>query len=234
MSEPTRQQIKEAFKKAIERWEKIVEDVGHYEITKCPLCLLFSDKPCSCNEHLCPIALCVKDSVCENTPFIEFRDDHTPANALAELNFLRKVYIWWMEKESKEIYEQWLRDNKVEKKQEKKEGRKVGYCQASPCKYLHLDGSCSFKEYCEHKPPEEKKEEWRNISTENLVVEIKDCGKSLGCYFVITDNDELRIIAKRECYIDKENHLHMKFNKSYSSKYNVIVENGNFRILKKT
>ena len=37
MNEPTREQIKEAFKETIERWEKIVEDVEYYKGTDCQL-----------------------------------------------------------------------------------------------------------------------------------------------------------------------------------------------------
>ncbi len=196
MSEPTRQEIKEEFKKTIKRWEKIAEDVGYFHKSECLLCLLESldGEHYVCSQS-CPIRLYTENVSCNGTPYTTFFSDKTPENALAELNFLRKVYIWWME----------------EKEKDKKWEGLTGY----------------VKE-------EKKKEEWHDIPTENLVVEIKDCGKSLGCYFVITDNDELRIIAKRECYIDKENHLHMKFNESYSSKYNVIVENGNFRILRKS
>jgi hypothetical protein len=94
MTEPTRQQIKEAFKETIERWEKIVEDVDYFERSHCELCPLFH----LCSEtKACPIVIYTKETNCSGTPYLNFWNDRTPANALAELNFLRKVYIWWME-----------------------------------------------------------------------------------------------------------------------------------------
>ena len=119
MSEPTREQIKEAFKETIERWERIVEDVGYHDKSHCFLCTLFPGYIASCNPSVCPVALYAKDSVCDGTPYPEFRDNKTPANALAELNFLRKVYIWWMEKEVNNILEKYgIDDLKEEKKEE--------------------------------------------------------------------------------------------------------------------
>ena len=99
MNEPTREQIKEAFNKTIERWEKIVEDVSYYNRSTCVLCELFPGA--ACKEKICPVAIYAKQSVCHGTPYWDFTHDKTPANALAELNFLRKVYIWWMEREEK-------------------------------------------------------------------------------------------------------------------------------------
>ena len=119
MSEPTREQIKEAFNKTIERWERIVEDVGHHNKSHCSLCSLFPDHIGSCNKNVCPIGLYTKSSICEHTPYFTFQEDKTPANALAELNFLRKVYIWWMEKEVNKVFEKYgIDDLKEEKKEE--------------------------------------------------------------------------------------------------------------------
>ncbi len=100
MSEPTRQQIKEAFGETIDRWEKIVEDIQYYECSDCPLCSLFPGA--TCEKDICPVGIYVKRGACDDTPFWKFTEDNTPANALAELNFLRKVYIWWMEEEEKD------------------------------------------------------------------------------------------------------------------------------------
>ncbi len=106
MREPTRQQIKEAFNKTIERWEGIMEDPKYFNRTNCKLCTLDNDKgdeTYHCNNS-CPI----KDygdanhSGCAETPYIAFFKDKTSANALAMLNFLRKVYIWWMEEKEKD------------------------------------------------------------------------------------------------------------------------------------
>ena len=113
--EPTRQQIKEAFKKTIERWERIVEDVSYFERSSCDLCPLFSN----CSESkACPIVLYTKGTNCRNTPYINFHNDKTPANALPELNFLRKVYIWWVEKEKDDWGIGVVRAREEEKKEE--------------------------------------------------------------------------------------------------------------------
>jgi hypothetical protein len=160
MSEPTREQIKEAFNKTIERWEKIVEDVSYFSQSCCELCKLSPD-PGPCEKKLCPVALYTESFGCNLTPYQIFTQDKTPANALAELNFLRKVYIWWMEGEKKgESVMDYMR------KEEKKEGRKVGVCRAIACQFLQEDDGCSFAGYCTHKLLEEKKEEWVDVSKE--------------------------------------------------------------------
>ena len=106
MSEPTRQEIKEEFKKTIERWEKIVEDVDYFKGSSCSLCTLENiegDFYQRCNDS-CPIVNFNEEdhSTCFNTPYTRFYATRKREDALAELNFLRKVYIWWMEKEKKE------------------------------------------------------------------------------------------------------------------------------------
>ena len=120
MSEPTREQIKEAFIKTIERWERIVEDVDFFHETECSLCLLEGTADEYVCSQLCPVRLYTELTSCGGTPYGKFFHDKTPANALVELNFLRKVYIWWIEKE--EILE--IKGNKFygnEMKEEKKE-----------------------------------------------------------------------------------------------------------------
>ena len=99
MKEPTRQQIKEAFKETVERCEKIVEDPEYYHKSECKLCGLY-DEDQACHRY-CPIRLYGDYEVCRNTPHDAFLSgaDNASEVALAELNFLRKVYIWWMEKE---------------------------------------------------------------------------------------------------------------------------------------
>lgn len=118
MPEPTREQIKEAFKATIDRWEKIVEEPDYYHRSECELCLLESANY-KCNNS-CPIKN-YKDgyqSGCTNTPYGDFFRNKTPENALAELNFLRKVYIWWMEKEAKKILDKVAMCGKEEKKED--------------------------------------------------------------------------------------------------------------------
>lgn len=192
MPEPTREQIKEAFNKTIERWERIVGDVSYYYNSNCALCDIAPLKH-KCSEKNCPIFTFTDVSGCDNTPYPTFVAQKTPANALAELNFLRKVYIWWMEKEANKI----------------------------------LDKVAMYGK------EEEKKEEWEKLTNKDLVVLIKECGETFGCFLMITDNNELRINQKRKCYLDKENCLHMEFYKLDNPKYKLKVENGNFRILKK-
>ena len=115
MSEPTREQIKEAFKKTIERWEKIVEEPTFYHSSSCALCQMHPTG--NCQPTTCPVAIYTSSRGCIGTPYQDFNYNRTPANAIAELNFLRKVYIWWMEKEEKgEPLMDYLR--KEEKKEE--------------------------------------------------------------------------------------------------------------------
>lgn len=102
MTEPTRQQIKEAFKETIKRWEKIVEEPSYYHESDCQMCRLFSPGDMNCAADLCPIAIYVDDETCRNTPYATFCHNKTSANALAELSFLREVYIWWVEEEEKD------------------------------------------------------------------------------------------------------------------------------------
>ena len=114
MSEATREEIKEAFKKTIDRWQRIFEDPDYYYSSNCPLC----DLPLvrlGCLEKGCPIALYTKTGGCKNTPYEKFELNKTPENALAELNFLRQVYIWFIEKgkyikglEQEEKKEEWV------------------------------------------------------------------------------------------------------------------------------
>lgn len=121
MTEPTRQQIKEAFKKTIERWERMVEDVDYFHETECSLCLLEATDDFYVCTEFCPIRLHTSKSFCHGTPYTNFFRDKTPANALAELNFLRKVYIWWMEEGEKDKKWESLTGYKREIKEEKKE-----------------------------------------------------------------------------------------------------------------
>lgn len=122
MKEPTRQQIKEAFQKTIERWERIVEDVDYFDESECDLCLLEGTKEDYVCSQLCPVRLYGKKGYCNGTPYKDFFRSRTPENALAELNFLRKVYIWWMEGELNKIFDKWgasvVRARKEWKKEE--------------------------------------------------------------------------------------------------------------------
>lgn len=114
MPEPTRQQIKEAFKKTIERWERIAEDADYFNETECALCELGGkDGEYICSK-LCPVRLYTNCGACGGTPYSTFYHDKTPANALAELNFLRKVYIWWVEQEEGVKLVDYLRKEKKE------------------------------------------------------------------------------------------------------------------------
>ena len=113
--EPTRQQIKEAFKETIERWEKIVEDVEYLYSSSCALCGV--REGVGCKEKGCPIFFYIGFPSCNDTPYIKFEHNKTSANALAELNFLRKAYIWWMEKEANKILDKVAMYGKEEKKE---------------------------------------------------------------------------------------------------------------------
>ena len=104
--EPTRDEIKKAFQDSIARWERIVEDVDYYKGTDCALCNL-GDAHNSCNND-CPIVEYSGERVCVGTPFNDYHTDKTPENALAELNYLRKVYIWWIERGKKDKPQEWV------------------------------------------------------------------------------------------------------------------------------
>jgi len=118
MLEPTREQIKEAFKKTIERWERIVEDVDYFSESDCDLCLLEGTKEDYVCSQLCPVSLYGEKSHCHGTPYSNFFHVRTTENALAELNFLRKVYIWWTEKGANKILDKVAMYGKQEKKEE--------------------------------------------------------------------------------------------------------------------
>jgi len=115
MPEPTREQIQKAFKETIERWEKIVRNPDYYVESNCQLCLLNGDTSC---HSSCPIRDYGDHAVCRGTPYVAFAYDQTSENALAELNFLRKVYIWWIEGEGKKNGWMFIKVNKEEKKEE--------------------------------------------------------------------------------------------------------------------
>jgi len=106
MIEPTREQIKEAFKATIERWEKVVEDPSYYHKSECKLCGVYGEDQ-TCHKY-CPIQLYGPHHVCRNTPHDKFSGHNDSENALAELNFLRKVYVWWIEEEEEEKKEEWV------------------------------------------------------------------------------------------------------------------------------
>jgi len=108
MSEPTREQIKEAFQGTIARWERIVEDPSYYHKSDCWLCQVYGEfEGDKCCHKYCPIRLYGDYPVCKNTPHDDFcahisserlkLKETLVLDAIAELNFLRKVYIWWME-----------------------------------------------------------------------------------------------------------------------------------------
>lgn len=99
---PTKKQIKEAFRETIERWGKIVNNLSYYEESYCSLCTLENvpgDICMSCN-HSCPIRNYKDENhyCCVKTPYGNFYHNRTPENALVELNFLREVYIDFLEK----------------------------------------------------------------------------------------------------------------------------------------
>ena len=144
MSEPTRQQIKEAFKETIERWEKIVEDVSYFSKSSCKLCDLESFNSCN---RFCPIANYdgQDHEGCVGIPWHDFAYKRTPENALAELNFLRKVYIWWIEKE---------KPTGVVRKEEKKEEWVDVTEEIELSLHAHYDGYCDIHFHLKSDPQE--------------------------------------------------------------------------------
>ena len=110
-----------ALKESIDKWERVV--VGHMErgVTDCPLCREFyisTSQKCDLN---CPIKRKTNRDVCRGTPYgqwiLSFRNLETHEGrsistsrfkeeslvaAKAELQFLKDLYIEWLEKAKKE------------------------------------------------------------------------------------------------------------------------------------
>lgn len=125
----TRSQVKEAFRGTLDRWEKIVKDPSYHSDTFCQLCTLELDYPAMsqndqrCNES-CPIRSYNEGYhyACSNTPYSAFTNYQTTENAQAELDFLREVYVDFLEKELKESIEhiKACKASKAEAEEEKK------------------------------------------------------------------------------------------------------------------
>jgi len=106
----TKKKIMEAFRKTISRWERIAEDPSHYDESYCHLCALENkegDISQLCNES-CPVKNYKGKShpVCIDTPYHVFHRNRTKESALVELNFLREVYLDFLEDEIQEKVEE--------------------------------------------------------------------------------------------------------------------------------
>ena len=98
-NKPTYEEKLRALKETIKRWERIAdkEDYEYYNNTNCPLCMLSDGNP-SCWDG-CPIREKTGRYMCCGTPFHAFNTNHTKENALAEVVFLKNLYIEMLEKE---------------------------------------------------------------------------------------------------------------------------------------
>ena len=95
---PTFEEILKACKKSIKHWEEVAEDpeneaTSEYE---CALCELFFFKSDECVG--CPIYEKTGHINCVETPFLAFIENRTRENALAEVVFLKNLYIEMLEK----------------------------------------------------------------------------------------------------------------------------------------
>lgn len=129
-------ELKKAFRKTIERWEKIVDDVTYFARSDCDLCawaLRYAEKgrtACS----VCLIGKKCEDKRCYGTPYADFEKAKTKENALRELVFLKDLYIELIEcpkphslldgasdEYKKELAELWEKKRGMREKRAKKE-----------------------------------------------------------------------------------------------------------------
>lgn len=89
-----------AFRRTLERWEKIVENPEYWRESSCVLCDVEEE---GCID--CPIRLFTDNDSCSDTPYNNFYVNRTIENAITELAFLHKVYSWYLEQEVKEVEE---------------------------------------------------------------------------------------------------------------------------------
>lgn len=80
-----------ALKESIEKWEK--RAAGDHTLPlgvhACPLCVLNVLRTGTCNK--CPIFEKTGEHSCENTPYVNYVDNATNANAQRELDFLKSL-----------------------------------------------------------------------------------------------------------------------------------------------
>lgn len=99
----SKEKIREAFRKTISRWQKIVKDPDYFKGTYCYLCILENDEDNDrqkCNDS-CPIKNYKGEDhwACCDTPYNTFFDHQTKENARVELTFLCEVFIDFLEDE---------------------------------------------------------------------------------------------------------------------------------------
>ena len=164
----TKEQIKEAFRKTISRWEMITKDVKYFEESKCSLCLLENapgDPFMSCNKS-CPIQSYKgkEHTCCNDTPYGNFYEERDYESALVELNFLREVYLDFLENEMQRKLDELSMAMKAEAEEAKEEWVDItkeiewrlhqspctrgywirGYYEGEPIVWLDNDGINSF------------------------------------------------------------------------------------------
>lgn len=167
----TKEQIKEAFRKTIHRWEMIVEDPDYRDGSYCHLCILENIEGNIiqfCNES-CPIRGYKGEDhfACDETPCLTFFNNQTKENALVELNFLREVYLDFLENLIQEQCDELCMAMKAESEEAKKEWVDItkeiewrlhqapytrgywvrGYYKGEPIVWLDNDGIDSFSSY---------------------------------------------------------------------------------------
>jgi len=182
---PTYEEKLQALKESIEHWEKdILPDTDKaYNEDKmagkhCPLCRLkmkYGINDCSG----CPIYEKTKAHSCWGSPWLKFVNEPTKENALAEVVFLKNLYIEMLEK-----------------------GKPRNFC--VDCKHW-VGGKCVFIGKCGHRP-EEKKEEWVDV-TDNLTwVHTRKDKNGFGLLEIFDDEIFIGHFSLNNLYIAEDNY----------------------------
>ena len=214
-------ELKKAFNKTIERWEKIVDDVTYYDLpeSNCALCdykrnIIGTGFNCKG----CPIREKTGQFQCGGTPWRAFMDNRTAENALRELVFLKDLYIELMEcpipcpkppsafddmsdEQKSELVELWVKKIEMYEKMEKR----------------------AKEEWCSEAKHTKPQVEWIDI-TKDLKCRIARLGNFYFPTFYYNDKHVLMWAGcKWELYEDEEN---------YKIEFDT-KEQRNFRVLKR-
>lgn len=77
---------------SIAKWADIVNGVGEDALdTNCALCATFRNYLCVRECTKCPVSIQTGDGLCKGTPYMDYFEDPTIENALAEMHFLQSL-----------------------------------------------------------------------------------------------------------------------------------------------
>lgn len=145
---PTYEEKLQALKESIVNWEETAKDLA---FRSCPLCDLRNKytKKGDCHRAECPISEKAGRAGCAGTPYWDFDRNPTKENALAEVVFLKNLYIEMLESHGQKS---------------DKGGLPAGCC--PDCEYWVDKGKgCNYDGECPRKP-RPKKEEWVDVTEE--------------------------------------------------------------------